>query len=124
MREPLITGWYPTGIMLDGGACIVLYLKNIYRIQAHAAEIISDGSEQEEEMPTYEYICTKCGHEFEVFQTMSEEPVKDCPQCQGEVRRKISGGMFCVKGKELDKIKDKGLALDHFATGGPPPPGY
>lgn len=43
-------------------------------------------------MPTYEYICTKCGHEFEAFQSITEEPVKTCPKCKGKVERKISGG--------------------------------
>ncbi len=43
-------------------------------------------------MPTYEYRCTECGHEFEAFQTMSEAPVATCPTCRGKVERKISGG--------------------------------
>lgn len=43
-------------------------------------------------MPTYEYKCTKCEHQFEAFQSMSEEPVKKCPACGGEVKRLISGG--------------------------------
>ena len=43
-------------------------------------------------MPTYEYECEKCGHHFEVFQSMKEAPKKACPQCKGRVRRLISGG--------------------------------
>ena len=43
-------------------------------------------------MPTYEYICNTCQCEFEAFQKMSEEPLKECPRCKGLVRRKISGG--------------------------------
>ena len=43
-------------------------------------------------MPTYEYECKKCSYNFEVFQSMSEEPVKDCPKCGKEVRRLIFGG--------------------------------
>lgn len=43
-------------------------------------------------MPTYEYVCTSCQYEFEAFQKMSEEPLKECPRCKGPVRRKISGG--------------------------------
>jgi putative FmdB family regulatory protein len=44
-------------------------------------------------MPTYEYICLKCGKEFELFQPMKDEPIKICT-CgkKGRVRRKISGG--------------------------------
>lgn len=43
-------------------------------------------------MPTYEYKCTKCGHQFEAFQSMSETPVTICPRCSGPVKRLISGG--------------------------------
>jgi putative FmdB family regulatory protein len=43
-------------------------------------------------MPTYEYECKKCSHRFEVFQSMSDAPVKKCPECGKEVRRLISGG--------------------------------
>jgi putative FmdB family regulatory protein len=43
-------------------------------------------------MPTYEYECKKCGDSFELFQSMSEEPVKVCPKCGGEARRLINGG--------------------------------
>jgi putative FmdB family regulatory protein len=43
-------------------------------------------------MPTYEYECKKCGHNFEVFQSMSDEPLKQCVKCGNEVRRLIFGG--------------------------------
>jgi putative FmdB family regulatory protein len=51
-------------------------------------------------MPTYEYICEKCGHEFEAIQPMSAKPLKICPEevCarkkwgRGKVKKKISGG--------------------------------
>ena len=43
-------------------------------------------------MPTYEYKCTKCNYTFEAFQKMSEEPLKECPNCKGEVKRLIGKG--------------------------------
>ena len=51
-------------------------------------------------MPTYEYLCAKCGHEFETVQTMSANPLAKCPEdlCgqkkwgRGAVKRKIGGG--------------------------------
>jgi putative FmdB family regulatory protein len=50
-------------------------------------------------MPTYEYLCQDCSHEFEAFQTITEPPVEICPACGGHVQRKISGGAgFLFKG--------------------------
>ncbi|HSG98722.1 MAG TPA: zinc ribbon domain-containing protein [candidate division Zixibacteria bacterium] len=43
-------------------------------------------------MPTYQYICVDCGHEFEEFQSMTEDPLDKCPQCGGAAQRRISGG--------------------------------
>ena len=43
-------------------------------------------------MPTYDYICNKCGHTFELFQSMTETPRKTCPVCKRVVRRLVSGG--------------------------------
>jgi len=45
-------------------------------------------------MPTYEYECTTCGHQFEVVQSMKDDRLTDCPQpgCPGPVHRKIGRG--------------------------------
>lgn len=43
-------------------------------------------------MPTYEYECRSCGAAFDVFQSMSDDPLKVCPTCGNSVRRKINGG--------------------------------
>ena len=43
-------------------------------------------------MPTYEYLCEKCGYKFEKFQNMSDEPIKECPKCNGNTRRLIGKG--------------------------------
>ena len=65
-------------------------------------------------MPTYEYECTKCGHNFEVFQAMSDEPLKTCTKCGKEVRRLIFGGAGVIfKGSGFyvtDKGKNKASA--------------
>ncbi len=50
-------------------------------------------------MPTYQYICNDCGHEFEEFQSISALPLTECPKCGGHVERVISGGAgFLFKG--------------------------
>ena len=51
-------------------------------------------------MPTYEYICEKCGCEFEKFQSMKDSPLKTCPEdtCgqkrwgKGRVKRQLGSG--------------------------------
>lgn len=43
-------------------------------------------------MPTYEYRCSGCGHEFEQFQPITEDPISECPQCKEKPQRLISGG--------------------------------
>lgn len=40
-------------------------------------------------MPTYVYRCDDCGHQFELFQRMSDDPVDTCPECDSKVRRVI-----------------------------------
>lgn len=58
-------------------------------------------------MPTYEYVCEKCGHPFEISQRMSDPPLKTCPKelCgqkkwgRGRVKKRISaGGGLLFKG--------------------------
>ena len=49
-------------------------------------------------MPTYDYVCSVCHFSFERLQKMSELAITLCPQCQGKVKRKISGGSgFLIK---------------------------
>jgi putative FmdB family regulatory protein len=38
-------------------------------------------------LPTYEYRCVSCDHQFERFQRMSDEPVKECEACGQPVKR-------------------------------------
>ena len=58
-------------------------------------------------MPTYEYICEKCGHQFEKIQPISSKPLTTCPEdlCaqkrwgKGKIKRAIStGGGLIFKG--------------------------
>ena len=44
-------------------------------------------------MPTYDYECSACGHKFEVYQSITENPLKTCPKCKKrKVRRLIGTG--------------------------------
>ncbi|MEM9064681.1 MAG: zinc ribbon domain-containing protein [Planctomycetota bacterium] len=51
-------------------------------------------------MPTYDYRCNGCGHEFELFQSMKDKPKRKCPECgQLKLERLIgTGGAVIFKG--------------------------
>lgn len=51
-------------------------------------------------MPTYEYVCKKCGHAFEELQSMTEEPLKRCPECGTDNLARVmgTGGGIIFKG--------------------------
>ena len=43
-------------------------------------------------MPTYEYKCLDCGIQFERFQSITEDPIQECPECSGQTKRLIGAG--------------------------------
>ena len=50
-------------------------------------------------MPLYEYRCDACGHQFEVIQKFSDEPIAICPKCgSGPVAKLLSSPAFQFKG--------------------------
>ena len=49
-------------------------------------------------MPIYEYACTKCGHQTEVWQKFSDSPITRCNLCKGEMKKLISHSSFHLKG--------------------------
>jgi len=42
-------------------------------------------------MPTYEYACDSCGHEFEEFQSITAKPLRKCPACKTPALRRLIG---------------------------------
>lgn len=61
-------------------------------------------------MPTYEYVCDDCSHEFEEFHSITAPPLDTCPKCKGAVRRLISSGnglIFKGSGFYITDYKNK-----------------
>jgi putative FmdB family regulatory protein len=61
-------------------------------------------------MPIYEYQCAACGHQLEMIQKFSDEPLKDCPACsKAELQKLISSSAFHLKGGGwyVTDIRDK-----------------
>jgi len=59
-------------------------------------------------MPTYGYECKSCGHNFDVFQSMKDDPIKTCPECEKPVRRLINGGNGVIFKGSGFYVNDKG----------------
>jgi len=51
-------------------------------------------------VPIYEYACKSCSHRLDALQKMSDDPLKDCPECgEAALKRLISAPRFRLKGK-------------------------
>jgi putative FmdB family regulatory protein len=50
-------------------------------------------------MPVYSYRCKTCDYQFEVRQRMTDEPLTECPVCQGDIRRVVNSVGVVFKGK-------------------------
>ena len=42
-------------------------------------------------MPTYDYVCDACGHDYELFQSIKAEPETKCPECGKKKLRRLIG---------------------------------
>lgn len=72
-------------------------------------------------MPTYEYQCFACNHRFEVFQKISEDPIRVCPVCNANsssVKRLLSAAPFHLKGSGWYKT-DYGKSSSPSGAAGP-----
>lgn len=78
-------------------------------------------------MPTYEYVCKSCGHLFEIVQSMKDDPLTECPECAGELRKvfappaisfKGSGFYATDHGKKSKQPADKGAGSGEKSSQG------
>lgn len=66
-------------------------------------------------MPTYQYACSNCDHEFEVVQSFSDAAIEKCPECEGQLRKKFGAvgvvfkgsGFYRTDSREKKKSEDK-----------------
>ncbi len=54
-------------------------------------------------MPTYEYVCKKCTNQFELVQSIKDNPIEKCPSCGGQVRKVFSPIGIAFKGSGFYK---------------------
>lgn len=64
-------------------------------------------------MPTYDYFCKVCSSEFEAFQSITEKPAAECPQCKVMCHNRLisTGTSFVLQGE--------GWAVDNYAKKNP-----
>ncbi len=58
-------------------------------------------------MPTYEYACQSCGNHLEVFQRFTEDPLTECPQCGGQLRKVFGAVGIVLKGSGFYKTDSR-----------------
>ncbi|HVT22381.1 MAG TPA: FmdB family zinc ribbon protein [Mycobacteriales bacterium] len=58
-------------------------------------------------MPTYEYVCTKCGEGLEAVQSFNDPPLTKCPQCKGKLRKVFSAAGIVFKGSGFYKTDSR-----------------
>jgi putative FmdB family regulatory protein len=56
-------------------------------------------------MPTYEYLCRHCGHRFEAWQHMTDDPLTVCPNCGSEIHRVLYPASIVFKGSGFYKTE-------------------
>ena len=59
-------------------------------------------------MPTYEYLCKSCGKSLEVQQRFSDDPLTECPYCEGPLRKIFGNVGISFKGSGFYKTDSRG----------------
>jgi len=49
-------------------------------------------------VPTYQYACTVCGHQLEAVQSFTDDPLTQCPACEGRLRKLFGSVGVVFKG--------------------------
>jgi putative FmdB family regulatory protein len=58
-------------------------------------------------MPTYEYACKACGHGLEAVQKFTDDPLTECPDCGGELRKVFRAPAIAFKGSGFYKTDSR-----------------
>ena len=71
-------------------------------------------------MPTYGYRCGSCGHEFEIVQRITAEPLTVCPKCHGKLTKipYAAGIIFKGSGYYTTDYKGSGVSSDSASSNG------
>ena len=68
-------------------------------------------------MPTYQYACTTCGQQLEAVQSFSDEPLTECPACQGRLRKVFNSVGIVFKGSGFYRTDSRASGSETTAGG-------
>ncbi|WP_319459104.1 FmdB family zinc ribbon protein [Micromonospora sp. RTP1Z1] len=66
----------------------------------------------EENVPTYQYACTTCGHQLEAVQSFSDAPLTECPACEGRLRKVFNSVGIVFKGSGFYRTDSRSAGSD------------
>src|SRR3954452_13352853 len=82
-----------------------------------SASSAPEGSaDQEDDVPTYAYACTACGHRFEVQQSFSDTSLTECPECQGKLRKLFNTVGIVFKGSGFYRTDSRASASSEASS--------
>ncbi|MDH6463693.1 putative FmdB family regulatory protein [Micromonospora sp. A200] len=73
-------------------------------------------------MPTYQYACTACGHQLEAVQSFSDEPLTECPTCEGRLRKVFNSVGVVFKGSGFYRTDSRSSGSESKTGGTTPKP--
>jgi len=73
-------------------------------------------------VPTYGYRCSSCGHQFEIYQRVSDQPLAVCPKCQGKLTKILYPVGIAFKGSGFYTTDYKGSGAASSGNGSGPAP--
>ena len=76
-------------------------------------------------MPTYQYACTACDHQFEAIQSFSDDSLTVCPECKGAIRKVYTAVGVVFKGSgfyKTDSAKTNSVKPDSAPSTPAPAP--
>ena len=69
-------------------------------------------------MPTYQYACTACGQQLEAVQSFTDEPLTECPACEGRLRKLFSAVGVVFKGSGFYRTDSRSATKNAAASSG------
>jgi putative FmdB family regulatory protein len=71
---------------------------------------------KEERVPTYQYACNDCGEPLEVVQKFTDDALKVCPNCEGNLRKVFSAVGIVFKGSGFYRTDNRASSTSASPT--------